>query len=107
MPSTYLSQRQTSGFKVLKAQRVYRTNKLVIEQALGGAQKLPQQGSVAQRLQVPKIYGTLVPETVKGMVSGTRDLKYWVLGHSGLGITGTSSGGSFKGISEASGFEGP
>ena len=27
---------------------------------------------------------TLVPNTIKGMVFGTRDLKYWVLGPSGL-----------------------
>ena len=29
---------------------------------------------------------TLVPKTVKGMVSGTGVLKYWVLGPSGFGM---------------------
>ena len=30
--------------------------------------------------------GSMVPKTLKGMVFGTRDLKYWVLGLSGLGM---------------------
>ena len=29
---------------------------------------------------------TLVPKIIKCMVFGTRDLKYWVLGRSGIGI---------------------
>ena len=51
----------------------YQTDKAVKPEAL----------HVAQKVQVPKYLRTLGPNTMKSMVLGTRNLKYWVLGPSG------------------------
>ena len=44
-------------------------------------------------VQVPNIYGFWSQKnTIKGMAFGTRDLKYWVLGPSGLYALGPKVG---------------